>query len=158
MDLKESFKKALKDIEVIGDWGYERYGFQNVEGWPTIDFVKEDYDNYLAHPDDEDYENFKKGLSFDDFIEATVGHETYEPGDKEELDCENVGFTKFEVSDNKIELGLYVGGDWQPPYLIKITFENNKLLAENLGRAPIGTETSYDLEKEFLRYIGLMED
>jgi hypothetical protein len=156
MSLKEDFKKALTDAGVIGDWGYERYGFQNVEGWPEIDFVKEDYENYQKHP--EEYDFIKEGVSFDDFIEATVGHEMYEPGDKEELDCENVGFIKFEVSDNKIELGLHVGGDWQPPYLIKITFENNKLSAENLGRAPSDTKISYDLEKEFLSYIGLKED
>ena len=156
MSLKEDFKKALTDAGVIGDWGYERYGFQNVEGWPEIDFVKEDYENYQKHP--EEYDFIKEGVSFDDFIEATVGHEMYEPGDKEELDCENVGFTKFEVSDGKIELGLHVGGDWQPPYLIKITFENNKLSAENLGRAPSDTKISYDFEKEFLSYIGLKED
>lgn len=156
MSLKEDFKKALTDAGVIGDWGYERYGFQNVEGWPEIDFVKEDYENYQKHP--EEYDFIKEGVSFDDFIEATVGHEMYEPGDKEELDCENVGFTKFEVSDDKIELGLHVGGDWQPPYLIKITFENNKLSAENLRRAPSDTKISYDLEKEFLSYIGLKED
>lgn len=156
MSLKEDFKKALTDAEVIGDWGYERYGFQNVEGWPEIDFVKEDYENYQKHP--EEYDFIKEGVSFDDFIEATVGHEMYEPGDKEQLDCENVGFIKFEVSDDKIELGLHVGGDWQPPYLIKITFENNKLSAENLGRAPSDTKISYDLEKEFLSYIGLKED
>lgn len=156
MSLKEDFKKALTDAGVIGDWGYERYGFQNVEGWPEIDFVKEDYENYQKHP--EEYDFIKEGVSFDDFIEATVGHEMYEPGDKEELDCENVGFIKFEVSDNKIELSLHVGGDWQPPYLIKITFENNKLSAENLGRAPNDTKISYDLEKEFLSYIGLKED
>ena len=156
MGLKEDFKKALTDAGVIGDWGYERYGFQNVEGWPEIDFIKEDYENYQKHP--EEYDFIKEGVSFDDFIEATVGHEMYEPGDKEELDCENVGFTKFEVSDDKIEFGLHVGGDWQPPYLIKITFENNKLSAENLGRAPNDTKISYDLEKEFLSYIGLKED
>ena len=44
------------------------------------------------------------------------------------------------------------------PHIIKITFENNKLSAENLGRAPSDTKISYDLEKEFLSYIGLKED
>lgn len=156
MSLKEDFKKALTDVGVIDYGDYDRYGFGHIEGWPEIDFVKEDYENYQKHP--EEYDFIEEGASFDDFIEATVGHEMYEPGDKEELDCENVGFTKFEVSDNKIELVLHVCGDWQPPYLIRITFENNKLSAENLGRAPEDTKTSYDLEKEFLNYIDLKED
>ena len=154
MSLKEDFKKALKDIDVIGSWGYERYGFQNAEGWPNaIDFGKEEYDYYLAHPEDPEFENFEKNLSFDDFIEKTFGHECYEPGDTEELDCENVDFVKFNVSDTKIELELRIGGDWQWPHLIRITFENNKLSVEDLGISPRGLKASYDLEKEFLKYI-----
>lgn len=154
MDLKEDFKKALKGVGIINDYGYERYGFQNVEGWPELDFVKEDYENYQKHPEEYDY--IEKDVSFDDFIDATIGHDMYEPGDTEEIDCENLIFTKFEILNDKIELVLYVGGDWQPPHLVKVTFENNKLSAENLGLAPKNTEVPEDLEKEFLKYIEII--
>jgi len=156
MGLKEDLKKALKEVGVIDYDDFERYGFMNIENWPEVDFVKEDYENYQKHP--EKYNFIKEGASFDDFIEATVGHEMYEPGMKEGIDCENFGFIKFEASDNKIELEVYAAGDWQPPHIVKVTFENNKLSAEDLGRADGTKETSDEVEEKFLDYIGLMED
>jgi hypothetical protein len=161
MSLKEDFKKALKDVGVIDTYDnnksdFDRYGFQNIQNWPVLDFVKEDYENYQKHP--EEYNYIESGLSFDDFIEATVGHNAYDPGDMEELDCENVYFMDFKVSDSSVVLEIEVGGDWQYPHLIKIIFENNKLLVENLGRSPRTTSAPDGFEKAFLKYIDIKED
>ena len=51
MGLKEDLKKALKEVGVIDYDDFERYGFMNIENWPEVDFVKEDYENYQKHPE-----------------------------------------------------------------------------------------------------------
>lgn len=153
MGFKEELKQKLLNMGAIyeGD-GYTSFypAFDDAEGWPCINMEKEKYEHYKQYP--EDYGDDPVPQTFEEYCKI----EEVDPDETEPLDCENWTSVKFEGTDDKFELTIAAGGDWQEPHNVKISYLNGKFKAEDLGITPedvdFGKES--ESEKEILAYFG----